>query len=444
MIAQLLAKTRGHPLLGALATLGTKIGGSVAALAMFALASWTLDASAFGELVIAFNIIALAAVAAVLGQDTLIQRSWGEYVERDPALAKGAIRFGLAVTGSGAIVAVTVFVVWAELVEAHSTARDVAAIATFLFTQTFLHFTANLGRVSCGVIYSEPARELFWRLPVALGLAVVMATGGRATVFAFFATAATAQAISIAWLGTLVLRRLPQAVRTARPTYAVREWIGRSLTMAAAAMAEAAHQYADVILIGRLIGPDAAAGYFVVLRIAAIFSMLTSGIHTYSASRIARLYYLEHLDELRRLLAQIAWLTTAVTLALLAVVVFEGPLLLGIFGARYRDLGFELTMMSLITGFVTLSGPGPMLMLLTGADLPYLKLVATALVIRVGALFLFAPIFGLDGAIFAVALALAPFSFAVAFHCIRRIGVDPTALAVLRRHETTMLAGGRS
>ncbi|MCE1237813.1 MAG: hypothetical protein LWW93_15795 [Hyphomicrobiales bacterium] len=442
MIARLLGRTRGHPLLGALSTLGTKIGGSVAALAMFALASWTLDASAFGELVIAFNIVALAAVVAVLGQDTLIQRSWGEYVERDPALASGAIRFGLAVTGSGALAAVTLFALWAAFVEADAAVRDVAAIAAFLFTQTFLHFTANLGRVSCGVIYSEPARELFWRAPVALGLAAVLATGGRATVFAFFATAAAAQALSIVWLGTLVLRRLPSAVRQARPTFAVREWVGRSLTMAAAAMAEAAHQYADVILIGGLIGPDAAAGYFVVLRIAAIFSMLTAGIHTYSASRIAKLYYLEQIDELRRLLAQIAWLTTAITLALLAVVVVEGPLLLGIFGAGYRGLGVELTMMSLINGFVTLSGPGPMLMLLTGADLPYLMLVATALAIRIGALFLFAPTFGLDGAIFAVALALAPFSLAVALYSIRRIGVDPTALAALGRRGRNAASGG--
>ncbi|NLH81732.1 MAG: oligosaccharide flippase family protein, partial [Phyllobacteriaceae bacterium] len=402
MIRRLLDACRGHAVFGALYTLTIKVSGSLAALAMFAVAARTLDVSSFGELVIVFNVVSLAAVVAVFGQDTLVQRSWGEYVERDPDLARGSIRFGLSVVGVGAASVATLFVVWARVLDGRLSDGEIAAVAAFLVTQTFLHFTANLGRVACGSIHSEPPRELVWRLPLVIGLAAVAATGGRTSILAFFAAAATGQAVGLAWLAVLIARRLPAPVRHARTRTATREWIGRSLTMAAAAMAEAAHQYADVVLIGRLLGADAAAGYFVVARIAAIFSMLTSGIHTYSASKVAKLFYLDRLDDLRRLMAQIAGLTAAIAILLFALVVLEGPLLLHVFGAGYGDFRVELVMMSLVTGFATLAGPGPMLMLLTGADLPYLKLVTTSLAVRLSALVLFAPTFGVRGAILAV------------------------------------------
>ena len=433
MIRRLLDRCRGHPVFGALFTLTVKVGGSLAALAMFAIAARTLDVTAFGELVIVFNVVSLAAVVAVLGQDTLVQRSWGEYVERAPDLARGALVFGLSVVGLGAATTTLLFVGWARLLDGRLSGAEIAAVSTFLVTQTFLHFTANLGRVACGSAHSEPPRELLWRLPLVIGLAAVAATDGRASIFAFFATAAIGQAVGLAWLAVLILRRLPEPVRRAETRTAIREWAARSLTMAAAAWAEAAHQYADVVLIGRLVGPDAAAGYFVVARIAAIFSMLTSGIHTYSASKVAGLYYLDRIDELRRLMAQIAVLTSAIAMVLFVLIVFEGPLLLHVFGAGYEVFQVELVAMSLVTFFGALAGPGPMLMLLTGADGPYLKLVSTSLAVRLAALCLFAPAFGIRGAVLAVAVAVVPFSILVTLHCVRRIGVDPSLLAVFRR-----------
>lgn len=433
MIRRLLDRCRGHPVFGALFTLTVKVGGSLAALVMFAIAARTLDVAAFGELVIVFNVVSLAAVVAVLGQDTLVQRSWGEYVERSPDLARGALAFGLTVVGLGAATTTLLFVGWARLLDGRLSGAEIAAVSAFLLTQTFLHFTANLGRVACGSAHSEPPRELLWRLPLVIGLAAVAATGGRASIFAFFATAAIGQAVGLAWLAVLILRRLPEPVRRAETRTAIREWTARSLTMAAAAWAEAAHQYADVVLIGRLVGPDAAAGYFVVARIAAIFSMLTSGIHTYSASKVAGLYYLDRIDDLRRLMAQIAVLTATIAASLFALIVFEGPLLLHVFGAGYEAFRVELVAMSLVTFFATLAGPGPMLMLLTGADGSYLKLVSTSLAVRLVALCLFAPTFGIRGAVLAVAVAVVPFSVLITLHCVRRIGVDPSLLAAFRR-----------
>ncbi len=431
MNATAFARWRGHAVFGALFSLGIKVGGSIAGLAMFAFASWTLDVAAFGRLVIVFNIVSLTAVAAVFGQDTLIQRSWGEYVETDPASARGAVVFGAVVSVLGASVAALAFFLWARF-DGRLSGTETVAVTAFLISQTLLHFTANLGRIVRGARWSEPQRELAWRLPLVFALGVAAATGGHASIAVFFAAAATAQTLSILHLVFVVRAGLTDRIRAAHPHFRLGEWIRRSVVMTSAALAEAAHQYADVILIGHVLGASAAAGYFVVLRIANIFAMLTSGIHTYSASKVSHLYYVGRIDDLRRLMAQIMALTLGLVAILLAVVVAEGPVLLSVFGAEYRGLHTELVMMSALTAFAALAGPGPMLMLTMGADLVYLKLIVAALAVRVVGLFVFAPLFGLGGAVLAVAIAVVPLVVVVTALCIRRFEVDPSVLAVPR------------
>jgi O-antigen/teichoic acid export membrane protein len=434
MSASLVARWKGHAVFGALFSLTIKVGGSVSALAMFALAAQTLDVAAFGRLVIVFNIVSLAAVAAVFGQDTLIQRSWGEYVATDPGSARGAMIFGAVVALLGATVATLAFALWAML-DGRLTPAETVAVAAFLATQTLLHFTANLGRIVRGARWSEPPRELFWRLPLVVGLGAAAALGGHASIVAFFTVAAIAQALGLAYLAFVIAAGLPAPIRAARPQFRLGEWSRRSTVMTSAAIAEAAHQYADVILIGHVLGSTAAGAYFVVLRIANIFSMLTSGIHTYSASKVSHLYYMGKIDDLRRLMAQIMALTLLLVGLFFAVIVVEGSFLLSIFGGRYCEYHRELVMMSGVTAFAALAGPGPMLMLTMGADLRYLQLVVAALGARIVGLLVLAPAFGLVGAILAAAVAVVPLVVAVTTLCIRRLGVDPSILA-LPRHLT--------
>lgn len=417
--------------LGALFSLAIKVGGSLSGLAMFALASWTLDVAAFGRLAIVFAIVSLAAVAAVFGQDTLIQRSWGEYVETDAASARGAVLFGAGVSALGAATTALVFAVWAWFDGRLSGAEIVVATA-FLISQTLLHFTTNLARIVRGAVWSEPPRELFWRVPSIGGLAAVAVTGGHASVFFFFAVAALAQVFGLLYLALAVRSGMPDRVRAARPRFRLGEWMRRSGVMSAAALAEAAHQYVDVILVGHVLGPSAAAGYFVVVRIANIFGMLTSGIHTYSASKVSHLHYAGRIADLQRLMSRIMVPTLILVVGLLAAIALEAVPLLSIFGVEYRGLGRELVMMSLVTAFAALAGPGAMLMLAMGGDLAYLKLIVAALVVRIAGLFVFAPVFGLDGAILAVAVAVVPLVTVVTVLCVRRLGIDPSVLSLAR------------
>jgi O-antigen/teichoic acid export membrane protein len=261
---------RDHPVVGAILSLGMKVSGSGAALVMFALAARTMDVADFGLLVIAFNAVSFLAVLAVLGQDTLILRSWGEFFERSPGLARGAITYGLRVTAVGAVLAASGFFGWAALIDGRLGHNDLVAVAAFLFTQTLLHYGSSLTRAVRGVFHSEPNRELTWRLPLVVSLAWALWAGHETSIASFFAVAAAGQVAALFFQSIAVRNGMPPEIRSSPAKYATGYWTRRSAAMTTAAMAEAVNQYADVVLIGALAGPVASAGYFVALRISKI------------------------------------------------------------------------------------------------------------------------------------------------------------------------------
>ena len=421
-----------HPVIGAVLSLAMKVSGSLAALVMFALAARSMAVADFGLLVIAFNAVSFLAVLAVLGQDTLILRSWGEFFERAPGMARGAMVFGLRVTVVGALFAVGGFVVWAGAIDGRLATADLVAVAAFLFTQTLLHYTSSLTRAVRGVFHSEPNRELTWRLPVVAALGWALFTGGQTTVASFFAVAAAGQVAALFFQSIAIGNGVPAAIRGARAEFAGGDWTRRSAAMSTAAMAEAANQYADVVLIGALAGPVASAGYFVAARIASVFPMLTSGLHNYSASRIAELYYGGRAHELQRLLARVMILALFLVAVLIGLIALAGPWLLSLFGAQYRDEYAILMVLAGVSAFTTLMGPGSMMLLTMGHERRYLKLVVGALGVRIAALVALVPSFGVLGAAIAVGIAIVPFTGLVAWLCARDTGVDPSALSIVK------------
>ena len=432
MVKRIPLPFQSRAMLGAFLSLTTKVAGSASALIIFALAARTMSVAAFGTLVIVFNIASLLAVCAVVGQDTLILRSWGEYATKVPSLARGAVTFGLRVAASGAVVAMLGFVGWAALLDHRLSISALLAVAAFLVSQTLLHYASSLARAVRGSLYSEPPRELVWRAPMIFLLAIVAWRGSSISMAIFFGVAAAGQIAASLFLAGAIRKGFPQHVRDAEPAFLTRAWVGRSGTMAMAALAEAAHQYVDVILIGLLTGPASAAGYFVIIRIANVFPMLTAGLHNYSSSRISVLYYGGGTFELKRLISHVMTLSLFLVISLILVIIVAGSFLLSLFGHQYAVYQPELLMMCAVTGAATLAGPGSMMMLMMGADVIYLKLVVAALGTRVAALVILVPMMGVRGAVIAMGAAVLPFIVAVTLICIRRLRIDPSVFSIVQ------------
>lgn len=434
-VATIAQSILGNPVLkGSAAALAIKFTGSILGFAMFALAARSMEPHDFGTLAVIFNAMSFLAVIAACGQETLIVRSWDEYCGSGrPALARGALQFGVRVTVlAGFLVAGLTVAVW-PLIQSSMPLALVLSACTFLLLQAFMNFSAQFSRVAAGVVFGETPREILWRLMVVL---IILAHQYFHTQFAaaeFFAMAAAALALSVLLQQILVLRRLPPAVRHSKAEYDIAEWLPRSTRMWVAAILETSSQYLEVIVVGLFLGPTTAAFFFVATRITNVFAMISGSITAYATTRISGLFHGDAKDELQIVLRSLAIISTALAAGVFIVIAFGGKLLLWIFGSVYVSAYPALLVLAAGASAGALAGPVSYLLLLTGNEGAYPRVMACGLLARVVLIAILGPWLGLIGAAIAWSVSAVGVALALVIACRRRTGVDPSVLSALMR-----------
>lgn len=420
---------------GSAAALAIKFTGSILGFAMFALAARHMDAVAFGSLAVIFNAMSFLAVMASCGQETLIVRSWDEYRGSNrPALARGALAFGAKVIfGAALTTAVVVAIVWSAWDRQVPGLLIVAACA-FLFAQALMHFNAQFSRVAAGVVLGESPREILWRLIIVVTVLVHHVMQSSFTATEFFVAAAGALLVSIALQSWLVSRTIPDAVRHAMPQSDIAAWVPRSFRMWVSAMLETTSQYVEVIAIGCFLGPAAAAFYFVATRITNVFAMIAASITFYATTQISSLFHTDARDELQGILRSLAIISTTLAGCAFLVIVLAGKLLLWTFGAVYVSAYPALIVLAVGASATALTGPAAYLLLLTGNEGAYPRIMACALLARFALIAVLGTWFGLMGAAIAWSLSAAGMALALVIACRRLVRLDPSLFGAVWRN----------
>jgi O-antigen/teichoic acid export membrane protein len=416
---------------GAVVAFLIKLGGSSLNIVMFTIAARLIGPTEFGQFAIWLNLVLFLAIIALCGQETLIVRSWNEYTHQHRYdLARGAILFGLGVCACAALF-------WAGCVAVGSSVADwagspglVIAVCLFLIVQAMASFSANLTRTVVGFLLAESTRD-GWRLVVIVG-ALLLALGGfHVTMTKLFALCVAGTSLMILIQYVALRRNLPPQIRGVAATTDVSPWVRRSLPMWAAAFLDASSQYLDVILLGLLLSPVAAGGYFVAARLANVFAMIAGGMANYSATSIASLFFTGHHPELQRSLRMVSLAVAALVVAGLAVIFVGGDLLLMIFGKSYADQHGILVVLSIGSAVAALGGPAMYVLLLTGHEGWYSRIVVIGLVLRVIALVVLVPRFGAMAAAFSWSACLIGTTIALNAVCRRSVGIDPSVITLL-------------
>ena len=422
---------RRRAAVGSLAALSLKVAGTGLMMAIFALAARSMTPMAFGNLAVSFNALSFVAVAAVLGQDLLMVRCWGEYATTGAhGLALGAYRFTWTVVLCSAVaVAALTFVAGVANPLHRLSPGEAAAAAAFLGMQVLLLFTAQTTRVILNFLVSEPNRELTWRLVI---LPVVLAGLWFGTGLAsFYASAAVGLALAVGLQVVVLLRRFPAAVRDARPVLLRREWAGRAAGMWVSAILEAAQQYAEVLMLGVLVSPDVAGLYFLAARIAGIFGMVGAGLHGYTSSHAANMFFTGQMTGLQNLFRSVMAVAALITVPILAVVLLGAPHILAIFGPHYADGAWVLAALALGSFTAAMAGPANSILLVTGHERLYSRVLFVALLVRVGVILWAAPRFGALGVAAAWAGVNGPVAIGLAVATRRLTGIDPSVLCTV-------------
>ena len=393
-----------------------------------------MDPSAFGKLAVIFNAMSFLAAVSLCGQETLIVRSWDEYRQsRRFGLARGALTFGAQIAVvAGLLTGAAVALGWSVWDPAVSSNLLLAA-CFFMFAQSLMHFTGQFTWVSVGLMVGEIPRELLWRLMVVavLGIHHVFNLGFDTT--EFFFVSGIALTIAVMFQIWHAARVLPPAVKSAKSERDIAAWLPRSFKMWMSALMDTTSQYLEVVVIGFFLGPTAAGFYFVATRITNVFAMISASITIYAASQISVLYYSNAKDELQAILRSLALIGAAVVVVAFAAIVIAGKLLLFAFGIAYVMAYPALLVLAAGASVSALAGPTAYLLLLTGSEGTYPKIMAAGLVLRFVPIAILGTLFGLMGAVIAWSISAVVIALALTIACHRLVGLDPSLGSVSPR-----------
>ena len=431
-------------LVGSAAALAIKSTGSALGFVMFALCARHMDPASFGSLAVTFNAMSFLAVFALCGQQTLIVRSWDEYIASDrPGYALGAFTFSLRIIVVAVVLTVVAVALGWPLWDRHVAPSLPVAACAFLFAQAFMHFSAQFSRVAAGFVVGELPREILWRLIVIIAIGIYHLHHVDLTATNFFITSAVALLLSLCLQVWFVMRAIPVSVWEAKSETKPTAWISRSSSMWASAVLDTTSQYLEVVVISYVLGPTAAAFCFVATRITAIFPMIAGAITSYAMSRISRLFYAGVKENLRGLLHSLAVISAVLTAGALLAIAVTGKLLLATFGPIYVEVFPALIVLAAGTAATALSGPAAYLLLLTGNERVYPRILACTLLGRFILLAGLGYWFGLMGAVVALGVSSVVMSLTLVLACRRLVGLDPSLLGAVWHRLSSMARADR-
>lgn len=230
-----------------------------------------------------------------------------------------------------------------------------------------------------------------------------------------------AEGLVISWLaGYFVVIVCGAALIKTRPTMPaitrVRPLTRFAVVTMVGSLASIGYNWADILLIGALIGPTAVANYEVAWRVSMLALLIPTAMRTVYVPEISRLHSTGNFQKIHDLLSESVFLALLIPIPMTVGAVLIGPDLLAIFfGDQYRTAATVLVLLCLRQCIAALSrifGPS-----IEALDRPELvsPIVFVSLLLNVGLNILLIPIWGLIGATVAtgVSTALQTLIFAI-------------------------------
>jgi O-antigen/teichoic acid export membrane protein len=192
-------------------------------------------------------------------------------------------------------------------------------------------------------------------------------------------------------------------------------------------------QYAEVILLGFLVAPAAAATYFIAARIANIFAMISSGLNTYTVTQVSTLHFAGETEGLQHVLRSVMTVVFALVTPLFILLIIAAAPILSIFGPAYGAGYVPLVALASASFIITLSGPSSGILMITGGEKLWSRIAILSLMLRILLMLYLAPRYGASGAAIGWAIVNAPVAIWVSQLCRNRCGVDPSVLSIFSR-----------
>jgi O-antigen/teichoic acid export membrane protein len=285
------------------------------------------------------------------------------------------------------------------------------------------------GTIGPTVLVDKLGRSL--AQPLFVMVVVLAGAGVLVLSLAWVLPYALAAIVACVLVHRLLERRAPRA--STRPDDAPvlrKEFWSFSWPRAVASVSQIAIQRADIIIIGAMISPSAAAVYTAATRFVVLGQFGVQAIQQVLQPQITHLLATNQLDVLSRVFkVSTAW-NIAIAWPIYLAIGCAPAVYLSVFGDTFTEQG-RLTVIVMMLGMLVgvYSGPVDTVLLMAGRSTVSLVNSLIALVIDLGGCLLLIPVMGISGAAVAWAAAVAVRSLLGYFQVRRTLAISPVSKA---------------
>lgn len=244
----------------------------------------------------------------------------------------------------------------------------------------------------------------------------------------------TGLAALVAWMAAHIAARRAMPVPSAGPRSEDERhiWISAGMTFVLAMAAVSLIERLDTIMLGALVGAEAAGIYSVASRLALTVALATTSVLALMAPALARQAAARDRDGLQRTASLAVALALVLSLSVAAVLGGASPWLLPAFGPDFDAAAQPFAI--LLAGQVAVAACGSAggLLALAGHNRALIVAAVGAVILDMALCLLLVPVFGPAGAAGATVATLLAQAVALSIVAWRVLGVDPTLLGAAR------------
>jgi len=264
---------------------------------------------------------------------------------------------------------------------------------------------------------------------VVIGGLVLLSVPGPLTAPQGMAAMLIAVLCCLGLTGWWLFRTVPAKTGRATPDGDQWMWVSSMVPMMLIAGMHLLLKRTDLIMLGMLIGPEAAGTYGATTRVSELSYFGLQSANAIMAPLIAELYHSDRRSELQRLVTWTARGGFGLYVLVAAVLVGLGTYVLALFGEAFVA-GYGALVILLVGQCAnTASGSVGLLMMMTGHENTSAQILSVAVVANILLNYALIPVFGLEGAGGATATTAILWNGWMVWYVWRKIGINATVFA---------------
>jgi O-antigen/teichoic acid export membrane protein len=207
-------------------------------------------------------------------------------------------------------------------------------------------------------------------------------------------------------------------------------WIKTSAPMAATTASYILLSWADVGMVGWLIGTKEAGIYAVASRIGGVILFVLQAANSVAAPLISQHHSRQENLELQRIISRVAYGVFLCTTPIVIFVLILSPQLLGLFGSEFSEAYLPLAIIAVGHLANAACGSVGFLMTMTGHQNVAARIVIISALLNVSLNFLLIPIFGIAGAAVATIISTTCSNGMMVRYVWKNLRINPTVIPV--------------